>query len=235
MTRTDTTSPASGSATGAAAPIARQALHDEVVRRIRDLIIEGQLAPGARIPERELCDLFHISRTPLREALKLLASEGLVDLRHHRGATVSTITVRDVDDMFQVMSALEALAGETAAAHAPDNAIAEIEALHRRMLAHHARRELSEYFRLNQQIHERLIEAAGNPVLTHIYRGLNTRIRRARYMANLSQDRWDQAVAEHEEILQALRARNGERLGRLLREHLLHKADVVKTVLLGGA
>ncbi len=214
-------------------PIARRALHDEVVRRLRDLIVEGELAAGARVPERELCARFGISRTPLREALKVLAAEGLVDLQHHRGAVVSQLTPEAVDDMFQVMGALEALAGESACRHARDTDIAEIEALHREMLAHYARQELSEYFRLNQLIHERIIEVAGNPVLSNLYRGLSVRIRRARYMANLSPARWKQAVAEHEQILAALRARDGTRLSRLLKEHLLHKADVVKSVLLG--
>ncbi len=216
-----------------AAPIARRALHDEVVRRLRDLIVEGELAPGTRVPERELCARFGISRTPLREALKVLATEGLVDLQHHRGAVVATLTSEAVDDMFQVMGALEALAGDSACRRASAADIAEIEALHREMLAQYASRNLSEYFRLNQQIHERLIEATANPVLSSIYRSLSVRIRRARYMANLSRPRWDQAVAEHEQILEALRARDGARLSRLLREHLLHKAEVVKTVLLG--
>jgi len=216
-------------------PIARRALHDEVVRRLRELIFEGDLAPGARIPERELCERFGISRTPLREALKVLASEGLVDLQHHRGALVSRLTPEAVDDMFQVMGALEALAGENACRRARDQDIADIESLHRQMLEHYRRQELSDYFQINQRIHERLIEAAGNPALTNIYRGLSVRIRRARYMANLSPERWKQAVAEHEQILVALRARDGQRLSRLLREHLLHKADVVKAVLLGKA
>lgn len=216
------------------APIARRALHDEVIRRLRDLIVEGELPPGARIPERELCNSFGISRTPLREALKVLASEGLVDLNYNRGATVSRLTLEAVDDMFQVMGALEALAGESACLCATTEDISAIEDLHSKMLIHHERHELSEYFRLNQLIHESIIDAAGNPILKNIYQGLSIRIRRARYMANLSRPRWDQAVAEHQEILEALRARDGKRLSRLLKEHLLHKSDVVKAFLLAG-
>jgi len=219
----------------AATPIARRALHDELVPRLRDLIFEGELTPGTRVPERALCERFGISRTPLREALKILASEGLIDLKHHRGAAVSRITSEEVDHMFEVMGALEALAGELACDRADDKAIGEIARLHAEMLAHHRRRELSEYFRCNQAIHEAIMKASGNPVLINLYRSLSVRIRRARYMANLSRGRWDQAVAEHEEILQALKARDGRRLGRLLRDHLTHKADVIKAVLLGAA
>jgi len=216
------------------APIARRALHDEVIHRLRNLIVEGELPPGARIPERELCERFGISRTPLREALKVLAAEGFVDLHFNRGAVVSRLTLEAVDDMFQVMGALEGLAGESACLRASAEDIVAIEGLHSKMLIQYERHELSEYFRLNQLIHESIIEAAGNPILKNIYHGLSVRIRRARYMANLSRPRWDQAVAEHEKILEALRARDGKRLSRLLKEHLLHKADVVKAFLLAG-
>lgn len=219
---------------GTAAPITRRALHGEVVQRIRDLIVQGELAPGERVPERELCERFGISRTPFREALKVLATEGLIDLQHHRGAVVSTVTAKDVDDMFQVMGVLEALAGELAARQASDAEIEAIAGFHEEMLRHYRERDLAGYFRFNQRIHEAILQAAGNPVLINMYGTLSVRIRRARYMANLSQARWDQAVAEHEEILAAIKARDGKRLGQLLREHLLHKADVIKAVLLGA-
>lgn len=224
---------ADGDRPEAGAPIARTALHDEVVRRLRDLIAEGTLMPGARIPERALCQRYAISRTPLREALKILASEGLVDLQHNRGATVSRLTPRAVDDMFQVMEVLEGLAGELACARIEDADIVAIEALHKQMRAHHAQQALPDYFRVNQRIHERIVEAAANPVLSNAYRGLSLRIRRARYFANLSQERWDQAVEEHGQILAALKARDGKRLGRLLKEHLQHKAQVLRAVLVG--
>jgi len=217
-----------------AAPIARRALHDEVVQRIRDLIVQGELSPGERVPERELCERFGISRTPFREALKVLATEGLIDLQHHRGAVISRVTGHDVDDMFQVMGVLEALAGELACQRASDTEIVAIEQSHEQMLHHYREHDLSGYFQLNQRIHESIMQAAGNPVLANLYATLSVRIRRARYMANLSQARWDQAVAEHEEILNALKRRDGGRLGRLLRDHLLHKADVIKAVLLGA-
>ena len=221
------------SGAAADAPIARAALHDEVVRRLRDLIAEGTLMPGTRIPERELCQRFEISRTPLREALKILASEGLVDLQHNRGATVSRLTPRAVDDMFQVMEVLEGLAGELACARIDDAGIVAIEALHKQMCVHHAEQALPDYFRVNQRIHEHIVEAAANPALSNAYRGLSLRIRRARYFANLSQERWDQAVDEHGQILAALKAREGKKLSRLLKEHLRHKAQVLRAVLVG--
>lgn len=211
--------------------IGRRPLHDEVAARLRDMIVQGELAPGARLNERVLCERFGTSRTPLREAVKMLASEGLVDLLPNRGAVVSELTLQDVEDMFQVMGALEALSGELACQRAADADIAEIRALHYQMRVHHARGELSEYFRYNQRIHEKIVECARNSALSGVYRSLSGRIRRARYMANLSKERWDRAVEEHEQILEALAARDGARLRVLLQQHLANKFEVIGTAI----
>lgn len=212
-------------------PIARPSLHDQLVGRLRDMVIQGDLAPGTRIPERQLCERFHVSRTPLREALKVLASEGLLELLPNRGAVVSRLTVEDVEAMFPVMGALEALAGELATSRISDEGIAEVQALHYQMVLHHKRGELAPYFRLNQRIHEKILEAADNAVLTAQYRSLAGRIRRARYQANMSPERWASAVAEHEEIMNALVARDGRELGRVLKRHLKNKCETVKEAL----
>ncbi|MFQ6018489.1 MAG: GntR family transcriptional regulator [Kiloniellaceae bacterium] len=214
------------------ARIARASLHDELVARLREMIVEGELVPGTRVPERALCARFGVSRTPLREALKVLASEGLLDLAPNRGATVARLTAADLDEMFPVMGALEALAGELACSRIGEAEIAEVRALHYQMVLHATRGELPAYFRLNQRIHERILEAAGNATLARLYRGLSGRVRRARYVANMSKARWDQAVAEHEAILVALSARDGPRLARILKAHLKNKCETVKESLL---
>jgi DNA-binding GntR family transcriptional regulator len=206
----------------------RANLHDTVVAQLRDIIVEGMLAPGARIAERQLCESLGISRTPLREALKVLASEGLVELLPNRGARVASLDGRDIENMFQVMGALEALAGTLACAHIGDAEIAEIAALHYEMLAQYMRRDLPGYFRLNQAIHAAIVAAARNPILAATYQSLAVRIRRARYFANLSDERWRHAVEEHESILQALQARDGPRLARVLGEHLHNKSVVLR-------
>lgn len=215
--------------------IERRPLHEEVIDQLRDRIVQGELAPGARLNERVLCEQLGISRTPLREAIKMLATEGLVELLPNRGAIVTPLKAANIADTLAVMGALESLAGELACAHASESEIAEIRALHFEMLAHHARGELGGYFRYNQRIHLKLIEASGNPVLTNTYRQLNANVLRARYMANLSQERWDAAVREHEEILAALAGRNAARLKRLLAEHLAHKVASVMAALAENA
>jgi DNA-binding GntR family transcriptional regulator len=208
-------------------PIARRPLHEDAVEQLRALIVQGELAPGTRLNERVLCEQLAISRTPLREALKLLATEGLVDLLPNRGAIVAPLDPARLADTLAVLGALEALAGELACAKADDAAIAEIRALHYEMLAMHAREDLAGYFRYNQLIHLRLVEASGNSVLASAYRQLNANVRRARYMANLSKERWDAAIREHEAILQALAARDAQRLKLLLAEHLARKLSAV--------
>jgi DNA-binding GntR family transcriptional regulator len=204
-------------------PIQRRPLHEEAVDRLRDLIVQGQLAPGARLNERLLCAQLGISRTPLREALKLLATEGLVELLPNRGAMVARLEPARLRQTFAVMGALEALAGALACVHASAEQIAAVHALHAEMAAAHARGDLAAYFGLNQAIHLKLVEAAANPVLLQTYRQLNANVRRARYMANLSAERWDAAMREHEEILAAFTARDAKRLKRLLHEHLAAK------------
>jgi len=215
-------------------PIRRPSLHREVVARIREMIFEGNLAVGERVPEKALCQRLAISRTPLREALKVLASEGLIELLPNRGARVARLTAEAVDEMFPVMGALEAVAGELACARITDVEIDEMRALHYQMAIHHKRGELKEYFAFNQRIHRKILEAAGNPTLAAIYGVLLGRIRMARYMANLLWERWDEAMAEHEQILDALAKRDGVRLSKVLRQHLENTCKTVKEVIRAG-
>ncbi len=209
--------------------IAKTSLHLEAAERIRELIVEGDLPPGSRIPERELCEQFGISRTPLREALKVLASEGLISLTQNRGARVVKLSRQDIEDTFQVMEALEALAGELACSRITDEELADVRALHYQMLAHFERNEMADYIRINQAIHEAIITAARNPVLSQMYEGLSGRVQRSRYRATMSRNRWRESLQEHEEILDALTARDSKRLAHVLSEHIEHKLEVLST------
>jgi DNA-binding GntR family transcriptional regulator len=213
---------------------APESLHGQIVGHIREMISSGELMGGQRVPEKILCERLSISRTPLREALKVLASEGLLDLLPNRGARIARLTTKDVDDMFPVMGALEGLAGELSCQHITDAGIDEIRALHFQMAAHHKRREIRDYFALNQQIHGKIMEATGNATLGELYASLAGRIRLARYRANFSHPRWDQAMVEHEEILEALSERDGPGLTRILKTHLENTCTSVKEIINGG-
>jgi DNA-binding GntR family transcriptional regulator len=213
----------------ALAPISRRPLHEETIDRLRDLIVHGDLAAGVRLNERVLCERLGISRTPLREAIKLLASEGMVELLPNRGAIVSRLDPAALAQTLEVMGALESFAGELACRRASNARIADIRALHEKMLARHARGDLTGYFRYNQAIHMEIVEASGNAKLATLYRQMNGNVRRARYMANLSKERWDAAVREHESIIAALEARDAIQLKHLLQDHLAQKLAAVIT------
>lgn len=206
----------------------RGTLHRRTVVRLRDMIFEGDIKPGERVTEITLSERLGVSRTPLREAVRVLAGEGLLEPLPKRGARVARLTAGLIDELFPVMGALEALAGELACRHITAKEIAAIRVLHQQMAIHHARRELDPYFRLNQRIHESIMMATRNPTLFRIYLGLAGRVRHARKAANISQARWDEAMDEHARILAALEHRNGAELAQLLRRHLLNKQEALR-------
>jgi len=202
-----------------------QGLHKLVVEQIQQMIIEGALAPGTRLNERLLCEKLGVSRTPLREALKILAALGLVELLPNRGAAVVQLTEKDIAETFEFISHLEAMAGELACARITDAQITEIRALHFEMLACHARRDLPAYYRTNQSIHDLINRSACNDVLREIYITVNSRVKALRFSSNLDRERWDAAVREHSMMIEALEARDGARLASILEGHLLAKKD----------
>ncbi|KIN64063.1 Transcriptional regulator, GntR family [Sulfitobacter noctilucicola] len=206
----------------AAAPqtITRTSLHQELVDRLQLLIIGGDLIPGGKIPEKDLCAQFGVSRTPLREALKVLASDGLVRLEPNRGAWVTTVTVSEVEEVFPVLGALEALSGELACRHITDDEIETVRNLHDEMIGSYERRDLDAYFAINQKIHRAILEAARNDTLTTSCQALALRMQRARYLANMTEGRWYDAVQEHENIMTHLAARDGAALARTLQDHM---------------
>lgn len=215
-----------------AAPIERRPLHEELADQLRRLIVEGDLRPGEKISEKLLCDQFAVSRTPLREALKILATEGLVLLTPNRGASVAELTIEDLEELFPIIGALEALSGELACRNISDAEIDAARALQSELVKCYRESDLHRYFEVNQEIHQLILSASRNAMLAQMMRNVSGRIRRARYMANLSKARWTAAVSEHEAILSALSARDAARLGPLLKEHLANKFDALKEALL---
>lgn len=205
--------------------IRRLPLHDAIVGELRNMIQTSELAPGSKINEAVLCEAFDISRTPLREALKVLASEGLVELRPHRGAIVAPIDHAEIAHIFQLMDALERLAGECAAANIGPAELAELEALHAQLVAFHRAGKRNEYFLVNRQIHARLVAFAANPVLEATYATCSTKLVRARSLVNYDAKRWQESVEEHEAIMAALRKRDVRRTSERLAEHSRKTGD----------
>jgi DNA-binding GntR family transcriptional regulator len=205
----------------------RKQLHDTVVEHMRNLIVEAVLAPGTKLNERELCETLGISRTPLREALKVLAAEGLIEILPNRGASVSKLSETEIMETFELMSVLEAMSGELACERITVVEIAEIKALHYAMLACKAQNDLPGYYSRNQAIHNKINEAARNSVLHQTYLSLNRRLQALRFRSNFHVDKWDRAAHDHDEMVKALEARDGKRLAEILRLHLLEKRDAV--------
>ncbi|UDM53569.1 GntR family transcriptional regulator [Cupriavidus sp. MP-37] len=214
--------------------LARPRLHDTVVEHLRQFIVEGVFAPGTKLNERELCETLGISRTPLREALKVLAAEGLIDLLPNRGASISRMSEAEVRESFELMSGLEAFSGELACERITAAELAQIRALHYAMLACRARNDLPGYYSRNQEIHDRINEAARNTPLRNTYQSINRRLQALRFRSNQQSGKWDEAVEDHEEMIRALEARDGKRLAAVLKRHLLEKRDAVLPLVSGG-
>ncbi|MDP3700777.1 MAG: GntR family transcriptional regulator [Hylemonella sp.] len=203
------------------------ALHGQVTQRLRQLLVEGRIAPGAKLNERELCEQMKVSRTPLREAIKTLAAEGLVELLPNRGAIAVALSEADILNTFEVMAGLEGLSGELAAQRITAEELAEIQAMHYEMKAAYTRHDLSSYYRLNAAIHRAFNAAAKNPVLTATYTQVNARLQALRFRSNQDGEKWARAMQEHDRMIEALQQRDGAALRAELVAHLGHKRDVV--------
>ncbi len=207
--------------------IPRAALHEQVAHRLRQMLVENRIAPGAKLNERELSEILNVSRTPLREAIKMLAAEGLVELLPNRGAIAVELTEADVRNTFEVMAGLEAQSGELAALRITDDELQEIKAMHYEMLAAYTRQDLPTYYRLNAAIHNAVNLAAKNPVLTATYQQVNARLQALRFRSNQDGEKWKAAVKEHEQMISALQARDPAAMRAVLMSHLNNKRDVV--------
>jgi DNA-binding GntR family transcriptional regulator len=203
-------------------------LHGAAVNALRERIVTGQLLPGAFLREKELCLELGISRTPLREALRTLAREGLVRQVPNRGAVVTGLDLDEVEALYQAVGHIEAGAAKLACRTASDDDIDAISILHHQMMIAYVQRDLASYIALNQDIHRSIVEASGNFVLLEIWDLLAPRVRRARSIANLYPSRWDAAVREHQEMQAALVARDSAQLGALMEPHYLNGLAVIR-------
>lgn len=208
--------------------IARLSLHEEVLERIRSMIVEGRWPPGTRFPEAEVCEELGVSRTPLREALKVLAIEGLIELQTNRGAIIRVFSPKETYDTLLLIGALEAFAGELVCQSITEEELAEIDELHRKMLDHHTRGDRQAYWATNRKIHAKIIDLAGNEALTEMHKLLRTRMLRILYAGSNQPDFQQAAVEEHTRIHEALTQRNGPALAAVLRDHQRHTWERVR-------
>jgi len=204
---------------------------ERVAALLRDRIVKGELAPGARIVERRVSTELDVSRTPVREALKLLEADGLIEISHHRGAVVSQFSPDDATQLFDVISVLEGLAARRLAEHMTPETLGRLEALHAEMLSHHDAGRHGDYFDTNTVIHDLVVEGCGNPVIADAHSRLIARARRGRFLAIMNPERLSQAVAEHESLMDAFRARDPEAAASIWEAHLRHTGTTLASVL----
>ena len=192
------------------------------------MIVKSELVPGARLHEQALSETLSISRTPIREAIRVLAAEGLIEVLPNRGAVVREMTVDEVLDTFQVIGALDSLVGDLAIANMAPRDLADLEDTHARMRSRFEAKDLFGYFKANQEIHRKLVAMSGNATLQRQLQALNAQVQPYRYSVNIDSDSWERSVRDHEAIMDALRERDPGALAKLLRQHLPAKSDVVR-------
>jgi DNA-binding GntR family transcriptional regulator len=196
-------------------------LSRQIAEQLRTMIATDELPAGAPLRERTLAEKLQVSRTPLREALKLLAADGLVTLLPNRGGGVVTaFTPDEIAEKLDVLGLLEEYAAVLACELAADQEIGEIVALHHEMLAAYARRDRAHYFRLNQKIHASIVAAARNKTLAQMHAQLNRQLYRYRFQGSVNSEIWHTAIDEHQVIIDLLKARDGTRLGEYVRRHV---------------
>lgn len=206
----------------------RGKLHGAAVESVRQLILTGELPPGMRLKETLLSEQIGVSRTPIREAFRTLAAEGLVELLPNRSVVVAPLDANGIEDLYLVFGTLEGLAGELACSRITPEEIKEIGKLLSEMAALHEAGQRTPYMQANHRIHQRVVEIANNPVLSTLWQSLVPRVERARALANLDSHRWTAALHEHFKMFAALAARDGPLLVRLTREHFHNGLPTIK-------
>ena len=195
-------------------------LHDEVAAQLRERIFSGELAPGVFLDEVALAGDMQISRTPLREALKVLTAEGLVRYEPRRGCFVNQVTAQDLDEIFPVIALLEGRCAHEAAKHATVADLQALQLLHDKLARHAKARRINDYYSVNFEIHEAIIALASNRWLAQVIGDLRKIVKLARLQQLHAPGRLEQSLAEHLAVFAALKARDPEGAEAAMRTHL---------------
>ena len=215
------TGPTLASSLASASPRLREsALYEQVAERLRGRILAHTLAPGSWIDEQALATEYGISRTPLREALKVLAAEGLVTMKLRRGAYVTEVSERDLAEVFHLLALLESDAAAMVATSATDAELAELQALHEHLESTVNDRDA--FFRANEQFHIRLLQIADNRWRLQLVNDLRKVMKLNRHHSLFKQGRLEASLAEHRQIMAALMARNAAKVQKLMQQHIDH-------------
>ena len=210
--------------------IKKKTLHEEIADNLREMIMSGELREGDKIKENELCELMGISKTPLREALRVLSAEGLIRLIPNRGSFVTTPTFEEIKEMFDVMSVLEGVCARTAAEKMNSADLKKLEQLHNKLETQYKRRDQKEYIHLNNSYHALVQEMAGNKTLNQIVNGLRQKILLYRFQSLNLPGRFEKSIQEHRQLLAAFRKKDPEKAEMLMKSHLKKQCEALETL-----
>ncbi|MDY0072098.1 MAG: GntR family transcriptional regulator [Thauera sp.] len=211
-------------------PIASQALYQEVAERLRNAIFAHQLAPGSWIDEQALAEQYGISRTPLREALKVLAAEGLITLKPRRGSFVTEVSERDLDEIFGIIALLEAECARLAVARSTPADIARLQAIHDELESAATARDINAFFDANQRFHQAVQQLADNHWLLHVIQDLRKLIKLSRHHSLFSEGRLEQALIEHRRLLAAIVDGDGKAAAEQMDAHIRSGREAVARI-----
>ncbi|MES2634943.1 MAG: GntR family transcriptional regulator [Pseudomonadota bacterium] len=210
--------------------LVHNSLHDEVAAQLRERIFAGELMPGTFLDEVKLAELLQISRTPLREALKVLTAEGLVRHEPRRGSFVYEVTEKDLDEIFPVIALLEGRCAHEAAAHATDQDIELLQDMHDKLQKHAKARRINDYYAVNFAIHEAIIQLADNRWLAIVIADLRKILKLARLQQLHAPGRLDQSLSEHLAVFAALKARDPAGAEAAMRTHLTRQREALRAL-----
>ncbi len=210
--------------------LVHNSMHDEVAAQLRDRIFAGALLPGTFLDEARLADELQISRTPLREALKVLCAEGLVRHEPRRGSFVNQVTEQDLDEIFPVLALLEGRCAREAAGNATDADLQRLNVLHDKLSRHAKARRINDYYATNFAIHEEIISLANNRWLALVIGDLRKILKLSRLQQLHAPGRLDQSLSEHLAVFAALKARDPEGAEAAMRTHLTRQREALRDV-----
>jgi DNA-binding GntR family transcriptional regulator len=209
-------------------PLRGTSMHDAVATRLRAMVFDGELQPGVFIDEKALAEAWQVSRTPLREALKVLAAEGLVELVPHRGCRVIELSEADADALFPVMALLEGRCAFEAVEHASEDDLHRLKRLHDELEHHAAAQDLDGYYRVNHDFHSLVQQMAGNRWLDRVTSDLRRFMRMMRGRQLALPGRIEASINEHRVLLDAFLQRDAARAERAMHDHLIAQLSALK-------
>jgi DNA-binding GntR family transcriptional regulator len=211
--------------------VANQTLHQQVVELIKEMIESGELRLGQKIDEITLAESFGVSRTPIREALRILNNQGVIDLVPHKGAFVRQFSIKEIDDMFQVMSILEGMCAELAAAKMTTADFKRVERLHKDLERYYEAKNHKAYNATNSKLHSLIQEIAGNAAINEVIAGLRQKVLLFRFRQLYEPERFKKSIQEHRKLLDALEKRDPKKAKAVMKAHLLAQSKALINIL----